>query len=140
MSKNLEGIGATLQTDGDYTVVRQVVKGSPADKSDEVNPGDRIVAVAQGEDGVFEDIVSWRIDDVVGRIRGPKGTTVRLKIVPAAADLSSTQKIVPIVGDKINLEDQRAQSEIKEVLNKGKTLRRGEIGRETCRERERQNE
>src|SRR3546814_8999895 len=47
MSKNLEGIGATLQTDGDYTVVRQVVKGSPADKSDEVNPGDRIVAVAQ---------------------------------------------------------------------------------------------
>src|SRR3546814_12581716 len=93
MAKNLEGIGATLQTDGDYTVVRQVVKGSPADKSDEVNPGDRIVAVAQGEDGVFEDIVSWRIDDVVGRIRGPKGTTVRLKIVPAAADLSSTPKI-----------------------------------------------
>src|SRR3546814_5365357 len=60
MSKNLEGIGATLQTDGDYTVVRQVVKGSPADKSDEVNPGDRIVAVAKGEDGVFEDIVRWR--------------------------------------------------------------------------------
>src|SRR5690606_12048733 len=85
MSKNLEGIGATLQTDGDYTVVRQVVKGSPADKSKEVHPGDRIVGVGQGDEGEFEDVVGWRIDEVVALIRGPKGTTVRLKIVPAAA-------------------------------------------------------
>src|SRR3546814_17800570 len=106
MSKNLEGIGATLQTDGDYTVVRQVVKGSPADKSDEVNPGDRIVAVAQGEDGVFEDIVCWRIDDVVGRIRGPKGTTVRLTIVPASAALSSPPQLIPIFWDTIILDIQ----------------------------------
>src|SRR3546814_13401671 len=73
MSKNLEGIGATLQTDGDYTVVRQVVKGSPADKSDDVKPGARIVAVAKGADGVFEDMVSWRIADVVGRMGAASG-------------------------------------------------------------------
>lgn len=127
MSKNLEGIGATLQTDGDYTVVRQVVKGSPADKSNEVNPGDRIVGVAQGKEGEFEDVVGWRIDEVVDRIRGPKGTVVRLKISPAAADLSTPPKIVSIVRDKINLEDQRAKSEVKEVEHNGTTLRIGVI-------------
>lgn len=127
MSKNLEGIGATLQTEGDYTVVRQVVKGSPADKSNEVNPGDRIVAVGQDDDGEFEDVVGWRIDEVVGLIRGPKGTTVRLKIVPAAADLSTPPRIVSIVRDKINLEDQRAKSEIKEVEHNGETFRIGVV-------------
>ncbi|QEC51556.1 carboxyl-terminal processing protease [Anseongella ginsenosidimutans] len=127
MSKNLEGIGATLQTDGDYTVVRQVVKGSPADKSNEINPGDRIVGVGQGKEGEFEDVVGWRIDEVVDRIRGPKGTVVRLKIVPAAADLSTPPKIVSIVRDKINLEDQRAKSEIKEVEHNGNTFRIGVI-------------
>src|SRR3546814_672907 len=71
-------------------------------------------------------ISDWS-SDVCSSDLGPKGTTVRLKIVPAAADLSSTPKIVPIVRDKINLEDQRAQSEIKEVLHKGKTLRIGVI-------------
>lgn len=127
MSKNLEGIGATLQTDGDYTVVRQVVKGSPADKSKEVHPGDRIVGVGQGDEGEFEDVVGWRIDEVVALIRGPKGTTVRLKIVPAAADLSTPPRIVSIVRDKINLEDQRAQSEIKEVKHNGNTFRIGVV-------------
>src|SRR5690606_38327657 len=114
-------------TDGDYTVVRQVVKGSPADKSKEVHRGDRIVGVGQGDEGEFEDVVGWRIDEVVALIRGPKGTTVRLKIVPAATDLSTPPRIVSIVRDKIILEDQRAKSEIKEVKHNGNTFRIGVV-------------
>lgn len=127
MSKNLEGIGATLQSEGDYTIVRQVVKGSPAEKSGQIKNGDRIVGVAQGKEGEFEDIISWRIDDVVGKIRGPKGTIVRLKIIPAAAELTSVPKVVEIVRDKIKLEDQMVKSEMKEVEHNGQAYRIGLI-------------
>ncbi|MEL0027494.1 MAG: PDZ domain-containing protein, partial [Perlucidibaca sp.] len=78
-------IGAVLQTDDEYTKVMRVMPASPADKSRQIKPGDRIVAVAQGS-GDFTDIMGWRIDEVVEQIRGPKGSTVRLQIMPAGSD------------------------------------------------------
>ena len=70
MSLSLEGIGATLQTDNDYTVIRDLVKGGPAEKSKQLKIGDRIVAVGQGDEGDFLDVVGWRIEDVIQHIRG----------------------------------------------------------------------
>ncbi len=73
MSLSLEGIGATLRSENDYTKAQELVKGGPAERSKKIKPNDRIVAVAQGKDGEFVDVVGWRIDDVVSLIRGPKG-------------------------------------------------------------------
>ncbi len=119
-SLSLEGIGATLQTEGEYTKVREVVKGGPADRSGKVQANDRIVAVAQGDTGEFVDVLGWRIDDVVSLIRGKKGTIVRLKIIDAKAAVTDKHKEVRIVRDKIKLEDQAAKGEIQEI-KRGKT-------------------
>lgn len=119
-SLSLEGIGATLQTEGEYTKVREVVKGGPADRSGKVQANDRIVAVAQGDTGEFVDVLGWRIDDVVSLIRGKKGTVVRLKIIDAKAAVTDKHKEVRIVRDKIKLEDQAAKGEIQEI-KRGKT-------------------
>jgi carboxyl-terminal processing protease len=119
-SLSLEGIGATLQTEGEYTKVREVVKGGPADRSGKVQANDRIVAVAQGDTGEFVDVLGWRIDDVVSLIRGKKGTVVRLKIIDAKAAVTDKNKEVRIVRDKIKLEDQAAKGEIQEI-KRGKT-------------------
>jgi len=122
-SLSLEGIGATLQTEGEYTKVREVVKGGPADQSGEVFANDRIVAVAQGDTGEFEDMIGWRIDDVVSRIRGKKGTVVRLKMIDAKASATDPNKIVRIVRDKIKLEAQAAKGSIKELKRGKKTYK-----------------
>lgn len=119
-SLSLEGIGATLQTEGEYTKVREVVKGGPADESGEVGANDRIVAVAQGDDGEFVDMIGWRIDDVVSKIRGKKGTVVRLKMIDAKASPTDPHKIVRIVRDKIKLEEQAAKGSI-ELIKRGKS-------------------
>ncbi|HWZ34659.1 MAG TPA: PDZ domain-containing protein, partial [Mucilaginibacter sp.] len=74
MSRSLQGIGATLQTKNEYVTIQSVVAGGPADKSHQINPGDRILAVAQGKDGEFQDIIGWRIDNAIKLIRGNKGT------------------------------------------------------------------
>lgn len=124
MSLSLEGIGATLQTENEYTKVREVVKGGPADKSKKIHAGDRITAVAQG-DSDFVNVIDWRIDDVVSLIRGKKGTIVRLEIIPA--DDPTAKRIVEIKRDKIVLEDQSAKSSIKEVSRKGKTYKYGVV-------------
>src|SRR5690606_39234976 len=81
MSNALGGIGATLGTEGEYTKIIEMVQGGPADKSKEIMKNDRLVAVGQ-ETGEMEDILGWRLDDVVSKIRGPKGSTVRLEILP----------------------------------------------------------
>lgn len=117
MSNALEGIGATLGTEGEYTKIIEMVKGGPADKSKEIMKNDRIVAVGQ-ETGEMEDILGWRLDDVVSKIRGPKGSTVRLEILPASATDGRT-KIVSIVRDKIKIEEQSAKGIVK-VVNKTK--------------------
>lgn len=127
MSNSLEGIGATLRTEGEYTKVVETVKGGPADKSRQIFKDDRIVAVGQGDEGEMEDVIGWRIDDVVSKIRGPKGTVVRLEILPADAPPGGPTKIVRLVRDKVKLEEQSAKSEILTVKEGGKTFRIGVI-------------
>ncbi len=126
MSLSLEGIGATLQTENEYTKIRDVVKGGPADRSKLVHANDKIVAVGQGKDGEMVNILDWRIDDVVSLIRGKKGTIVRLEIIQADASNNKT-KIIEITRDKIVLEDQSAKGSIKEVTKNGKAVKVGVI-------------
>lgn len=111
MNLSLEGIGAVLRAEEDYTVIQSVISGGPADESKAIKPKDRIVGVAQA-DKDFEDIIGWRLDDVVDKIKGPKGTTVRLQILPGESDDISDIKIVTIVRDKIKLENKAAKSEV----------------------------
>ena len=111
MSLSLEGIGAVLQKQDDVVAIREIVPGGPASNSGKVKSGDRVVAVGQGDSGAMEDVVGWRIDDVVAKIRGAKGTKVRLDMIPAEAGLDSKPIRVALVRDKIRLEDQAAKSE-----------------------------
>ncbi len=127
MSNSLEGIGARLQTENDYTRVASIVTGGPADKGKELAVNDRIVGVAQGDKGEFEDVLGWRIDDVVSKIRGAKGTVVRLQVIPAGADINTTPVIIRIVRDKVILEDQLAKSEVKTIQKDGKPYKIGII-------------
>ncbi len=127
MSLSLEGIGAVLQLQDEYTKVARIVPAGPADKQGELQPSDRILGVAQGEDGAFEDVLGWRLDEVVQLIRGPKGTTVRLQVIPAKAATPDEQKVITIVRNKVKLEEQSAQKEIIEVPRGDETLRLGVI-------------
>lgn len=125
MSLSLEGIGAQLQTENEYTKIREIIKGGPADKSKLLFAGDKIIGVAQGKDSDVVNVVDWRIDDVVGLIRGKKGTPVRLKIIPAAEP--NTTKLVDLIRDKIILEEQSAKCTVKEITRGGKKLKMGVI-------------
>lgn len=127
MSRSLQGIGATLQTKNEYVTIQSVVAGGPADKSHQINPGDRILAVAQGKDGEFQDIIGWRIDNAIKLIRGNKGTVVKLKILPQGKAVSDQPKVVELVRDKIVLKDQLVKQEIKTYNNNGKTYKIGII-------------
>ena len=114
MSLSLEGIGAALQTAGEHTVVRRVVAGGPADRSGELRVDDRIVGVRQDGEARMTDIVNWRLEDVVNLIRGPKGSTVHLRILPAATPAGASRTI-SLVRDRIELEDQSASRRILET-------------------------
>lgn len=127
MSRSIEGIGATLQLDNEVTKIVSVVPGGPAFKSKQINAGDRIVAVAQGTNGEFEDIIGWRIDNAVAKIKGPKGTTVRLKIIPVGQDMSSKPVIITLVREKVILADQSAKKTVKTVQSDGKPYKIGII-------------
>ncbi|TGS27415.1 tail-specific protease, partial [bacterium M00.F.Ca.ET.180.01.1.1] len=84
MSLSLEGIGAQLQRQDDMVVIREIIAGGPAAVDGTLKPGDRIVGVGQGKSGPVEDVIGWRIDDVVAKIRGAKETQVKLEFIPAA--------------------------------------------------------
>lgn len=127
MSLSLEGIGARLQTENDYTKVAEVITGGPADKSKLIMANDRIIAVGQGETGEMVDVIGWRIDEVVKLIKGPKGTTVRLSILPVETGVNGPAKIVTLVRDKINLEDQRAKKSVIKYQRNGKEMKLGVI-------------
>ena len=128
MRLSLEGIGCVLRMDEEQVTVVELVTGGPADLSQQLKAGDRIVAVAQGDKGPWVDVVGWRVDDVVDRIRGQRGTVVRLKVLPGKAGASAMEKTVRLVRDTIKLEKQAAKSEIKKLPGpNGRELRIGVI-------------
>ncbi len=115
MRLSLEGIGAVLQTRDEYTVIREIVPGSPAGLSGKLKVGDRIVGVGQGESGPFTEVLGWRIDDVVTQIRGAKDSVVRLDILPADAGPDGKHATVALVRKKISMEEQAAKKSVIEV-------------------------
>ncbi|RZK49531.1 MAG: tail-specific protease [Pedobacter sp.] len=127
MSRSIEGIGATLQLENEVTKIVSIVPGGPAFKSKAINAGDRIIAVAQGENGEFEDIVGWRIDNAVSKIKGPKGTTVRLKVIPSGQELTAKPVVISLVREKVILEEQSAKKTVKTVMNDGAPIKVGII-------------
>ncbi|QFT85752.1 Tail-specific protease precursor [Halomonas sp. THAF12] len=126
MRLSLEGIGALLQADGEYVKVASLVPGGPAEKAGVLKPADRIVGVGQeGEEMV--NVVGMRLDDVVDMIRGPKGSVIRLDVVPAQAVDTTRSEVVEITRDTVKLEDQAAQSEVIEVEREDGVHRLGVI-------------
>lgn len=119
MSQALEGIGAQLRTEDEYTVVVRLIKGGPAEKSKQLKPSDRIVGVGQGSDGEIVNIVGWRIDELVRLIRGPKKTIVRLKIIPNDA-VDDQTKIISLERSAVKLDEQTAKMKIIEVEHQGR--------------------
>ncbi|MBV7296864.1 carboxy terminal-processing peptidase [Enterovibrio paralichthyis] len=115
MNLSLEGIGAVLQVEDDFTVIRSLVAGGPASNSKKLSPGDRIIGVGQ-EDKPVVDVIGWRLDDVVQLIKGPKGSKVLLQILPDGANTKSYT--VTLVREKIRLEDRAVKSEVIEQGNK----------------------
>jgi len=126
MRLSLEGIGAVLRADSEYTVIQRTIAGGPARQSGQIQTGDRIVGVAQGLDGEMEDVVGWRLQDVVDKIRGPKGSVVRLQIMPKA-EASGGLREVRLIRNEIKLEDQAAKSFVIDGLENAPKLRIGVI-------------
>ena len=127
MSLSLEGIGAMLQYDGEYVKVTSLVPGGPADRAGVLEPADRIVGVGQEDEEGTVNVVGMRLDEVVDLIRGPKGTVVRLEVVPAEVVDMTRSHSIEITRDTVDLEDQAAQGEIIEVERDGDTQRIGVI-------------
>jgi len=127
MSLSLEGIGAVLQSDNDQVKVVRLVPAGPADKTKLVAPADKIIGVAQGNKEMV-DVVGWRLDEVVKLIRGPKGTVVRLEVIPASnAPNDQTSKIVPITREAVKLEDQAVKKSVLNLKQDGKDYKLGVI-------------
>jgi carboxyl-terminal processing protease len=127
MTLSLEGIGAKLQTDGDYTKIIEIIPGGPAEKSAILKANDRIIGVAQDKEGAIVDVIGWRIDDVVKLIKGPKGTTVRISYLPSESGLTGAAQEITLVREKIKLEDLKAKKEIVPYQKDGKALKLGVI-------------
>ncbi len=125
MRLSLEGIGAVLQNEYEYTKVVRLIPKGPADKSHLLMPGDKIIAVGQGKDGELKDTIGERIDDVVKLIRGPKNTYVRLKIIPAKKADSITT--ISIKRDKVKLEEQSAQKKVVTITQGNENFKIGII-------------
>ena len=126
MSRSLEGIGAVLQAEEEYTKVVRLVPGGPAAKAGQLNPADKIIGVGQGDDEIV-NIIGWRLDEVVNLIRGPKGTRVTLEVIPSSAANDHRTRTISIERNRVVLEDQAAKSKILTVPNEKKELRIGVI-------------
>ena len=127
LSLSLQGIGAQLTTDEEYTKVVELITGGPAERGNELQAGDRIIGIGQGTDGDIQDVVGMRLDDVVSQIRGEKGTVVRLNVIPAEAVSESSATVVSITRDTVKLEDQSAKSEVLDLSYSGEDYKVGVI-------------
>lgn len=112
---SLQGIGAQLTSEDEYTKVAELIKGGPAERAGELRAGDRIIGIAQGDDGDMKDVIGLRLDDVVDQIRGEKGTLVRLNVIPAEATGEASAREIVIVRETVELSEQFARSEVLEV-------------------------
>ena len=115
MRLSLQAIGAVLRNENEFTEVQSTVPGGPAERSGQISGGDRIVGVAQGKDGEMEDVIGWRLQDVVDLIRGPKDSVVRLSVLPQSQGVGGRSHEVLLVRDEIKLEDKAAKSEVIEL-------------------------
>jgi carboxyl-terminal processing protease len=127
MSQAYSGIGARLTTEEDYTVVKEIIVGGPAAKSDNLHEDDKIVGVGQDKDGDIVDVVGWRIDDVVQLIRGEKETAVRLQILAAGSLPGASPDTVTLIRDKVKLEDRSAEGSIIKITHEGQDFNIGII-------------
>ena len=126
MSRSFEGIGARLQLENEVVKIAEIIPGGPAFKGKQLTAGDRIIAVAQGNED-FVDIVGWRLDATVSKIKGPKGTKVRLKVIPVGKEMSSKPVIIEMMREKVILEDQSAKKKVKTINSNGKDYKVGII-------------
>lgn len=126
-SKSMEGIGATLQQDNDFTKIVELRPGGPAFLSGQIDKDDKVIGIAQGAEGEMIDVVGWRSDEVAGKIRGSKGTLVRLELLPAGSSPGAPTKIVNLVRDKIKYDEARAKSEVIQYTENNETLNLGVI-------------
>ncbi|MBQ77566.1 MAG: hypothetical protein CL692_03185 [Cellvibrionales bacterium] len=127
MRLSLEGIGAMLKREGEYVTVERLVTAGPAEKQGELQPNDKIVSVAQGEDAVIVDVVGWRLDEVVDLIRGEKGSTVILGVLSEASANPNLTKQISIVRNTVKLEEQSASKTVLEILHQDKLRKLGVI-------------
>lgn len=127
MKLSLEGIGAQLMTDNEYTKVVKIIPGGPAHKANNLFENDRIVGVGQGLEEEIVDVIGWRIDDVVQLIRGNKGTTVRLEVLRANTGFDVKPDTISIIRDEVKLEDQEAKKEIFTIKEEEKDFKLGVI-------------
>lgn len=112
MRLSLEGIGAVLKSENDYTLIQKIILGGPADLSEKLHKTDKIIGVGQGENGKIIDVIGWRLDDVVELIRGPKGTVLRLEIIPGKSASEDLSKVITLTRNKIKLEESASKSTI----------------------------
>jgi carboxyl-terminal processing protease len=124
---SLQGIGAQLTSEDEYTKVAELIKGGPAERAGELKAGDRIIGIAQGEDGEMKDVIGLRLDDVVDQIRGEKGTLIRLNVIPADATGESAAREISIVRETVELSEQFARSEVIEIDSDDEIYRVGVI-------------
>ena len=127
MSLSYEGIGASLQLTDDYVTVIDVIPGGPAAVSGKLGTNDRITAVGEGKNGELVDVIGWRLDDVVQKIRGPGGTLVRLQLLPAGAAPGSAQKVVEFTRNRVSLEAQASHKAMRTVVRNGREIKIGVI-------------
>jgi carboxyl-terminal processing protease len=127
MSLSYEGIGASLALTDDYVTVVDVIAGGPAAVSGKLAANDRITAVGEGKSGELTDVIGWRLDDVVQKIRGPGGTLVRLQLLPAGAAPGSVQKVVDFTRNRVSLEAQASHKAMRTVVRNGREIKVGVI-------------
>ena len=127
LSLSLQGIGAQLTTEDEYTKVVELIKGGPAERAAELQEGDKIIGIGQGIDGEIKDVVGMRLDDVVAQIRGEKDTVVRLSVIPVDAVSESSARVISITRDNVKLEDQSAKKEVIELSYADQDYRIGVI-------------